>query len=337
MPRLNWGERLYFANDKEYYETLGFLCKEEEAVRVYTEDNKKAGARGMEGRLRVNKVNGGNYNFFPEPLKRLFLTSRDGRPSVTAYVCNLRDDHCFTVEYDPTGKDFTKWLSKSSLDDVQETVPEQYHRDFMRGYQWNYQIDTRVLSKEYLADNARKKNISAENDSKNRIAGRNREIAMSRGAGSEANKYDVFLSHSSLDKTLILSLVDLFVDAGYAVYVDWIEDTELDRSHVTQQTAETLKKRMNASQGLAYVSTVNISSSKWCPWELGYFDGKKSNRCCILPIMEAGEFKGQEYLGLYPYLRYDQEGDSPDKEFLVYDQKSNRHITLRDWLNGKKI
>ena len=27
MEKLDWGKRLVFANVREYYETLGFLCK----------------------------------------------------------------------------------------------------------------------------------------------------------------------------------------------------------------------------------------------------------------------------------------------------------------------
>lgn len=94
---------------------------------------------------------------------------------------------------------------------------------------------------------------------------------------------------------------------------------------------------MNSSKGLAYISTTNIVSSRWCPWELGYFDGKKNNRCCILPIMAPGEFNGQEYLGLYPYLRYDHLENTVKNDFLVYNQISNMHITLHEWLNGKKL
>ena len=49
----------------------------------------------------------------------------------------------------------------------------------------------------------------------------------------------------------------MIVDAGYAVYVDWIEDEELNRSKVTAKTAQTLKRRMNCSRGLAYIATTN--------------------------------------------------------------------------------
>ena len=38
------------------------------------------------------------------------------------------------------------------------------------------------------------------------------------------------------------------------------------------------------------------------PWELGYFDGFKPRHVWILPLVAESdsEFKGQEYLGLYP-------------------------------------
>jgi hypothetical protein len=38
------------------------------------------------------------------------------------------------------------------------------------------------------------------------------------------------------------------------------------------------------------------------PWELGYFDGLKPGYVWILPLVMDydSEFKGQEYLGLYP-------------------------------------
>jgi hypothetical protein len=39
------------------------------------------------------------------------------------------------------------------------------------------------------------------------------------------------------------------------------------------------------------------------PWELGYFDGLRRGRVGIFPIVESygAGFRGQEYLGLYPF------------------------------------
>ena len=334
MVKLDWGKGFVFKDLNEYYETLGFLCKETEVIKVYIEDNRLAGARGIQGRLRVVE---GNYKSFPRPLKTLFENCINKRPSVTDFVRNLRDSHCFSKEKDPTGRKYTTWLYKTSLDDVKNTVPEQYHRDFMRGYLWDYKIDTRMLNKEYLLENAKKRNITDKKDSQDVILEKNKTLAINKDKRKAVAKYDVFLSHSSSDKTIIMSLVDLFVDAGYAVYVDWIVDEELDRSEVTPRTAQLLKKRMNSSQGLAYIASANTVLSKWCPWELGYFDGKKNKRCCILPIMDAADFAGQEYLGLYPYLRYGQEENTSKADFWVFDQATDKHVTLRNWLAGAKL
>ena len=93
---------------------------------------------------------------------------------------------------------------------------------------------------------------------------------------------------------------------------------------------------MNSSKGLAYVATTNATNSKWCPWELGYFDGKKNSRCCILPIMESQNFHGQEYLGLYPYLEYAEYSNKNQYEFWVDNQENDEYATLREWLNGKE-
>ena len=92
MAELSWGRLLAFNDEKEYYESLGFLCKEVEVIKIYIEDNRKAGARGIQGRLRVVE---GNYSSFPRPLKELFENSNDKRPSVTEYVRNLQENHCF--------------------------------------------------------------------------------------------------------------------------------------------------------------------------------------------------------------------------------------------------
>lgn len=120
-------------------------------------------------------------------------------------------------------------------------------------------------------------------------------------------QFDVFLSHSIRDEELVLGIVEFLKQMGKEVYVDWIEDRQLSRSAVTPETAETLRQRMNQSSRLLYLATDNASSSKWMPWELGYFDGLKSGNVAILPLVDSAysPFQGQEYLGLYPALGKD--------------------------------
>ncbi len=147
--------------------------------------------------------------------------------------------------------------------------------------------------------------------------------------------YDLFISHSFSDKELIVGLYHLFEESGYKVYIDWIDDTNLDRSNVNAETAMTIRKRIASSKGLAYISTQNITSSKWCPWELGVSDGIH-NRACILPVMN-NRFRGQEYLGIYPYLEFEQVCNSSQYDFWICDpQDASIYVVLRDWLNGKQ-
>lgn len=115
--------------------------------------------------------------------------------------------------------------------------------------------------------------------------------------------YDVFVSHSSLDAEVVLGLKLKLEDHGLRVYVDWIDDPALDRSRVTAKTAQTLRDRMGACHALFYAHSANSVSSKWMPWELGYFDGL-GGRVAIVPFTETRQetFAGQEYLGLYPYV-----------------------------------
>lgn len=197
-----------------------------------------------------------------------------------------------------------------------------------------------IITKQLLRDNAITKNISESNFQQSDVFYENAKLSHSdeRHDGAAQKNYDIFLSHSSLDKQFVLSLVNLFNKAGFSVYVDWIEDPQMERSNVTPATARTLRYRMNQSKGLAYVATSNISYSKWCPWELGYFDGNKNGRCCILPVLDSNDsrYEGQEYLGLYPYLDYEKVQGSNSYTFWVNNPTNQgQYISLEDWLNGE--
>lgn len=150
-----------------------------------------------------------------------------------------------------------------------------------------------------------------------------------------AENYDLFISHSFKDKNLVTGLYHLFSEAGYKVYIDWIDDSNLDRKSVTPDTAAIIKRRIKSSKGAAYIATANSTTSKWCPWELGVSDGMH-DRVCILPVMDYS-FKGQEYLGLYPYLEYGLVSGKQRNEFRVHDQQDkSKYVTLRGWLEGSK-
>lgn len=117
--------------------------------------------------------------------------------------------------------------------------------------------------------------------------------------------YDVFLSHSVRDARVVLGIRRMLEGQGLTVYVDWIDDKEMDRSSVSPPTADRLRLRMANSRTLIYATSRAASKSRWMPWELGYFDGKKgSDRISILPIESDSttSFVGQEYIGLYKVI-----------------------------------
>lgn len=148
--------------------------------------------------------------------------------------------------------------------------------------------------------------------------------------------YDIFLSHSSKDAELILGVKATLEDMGYSVYVDWVEDAQLDRSNVNETTAELLRERMVASKSLFYVTTENAEASKWMPWECGYFDGVKE-KVAILPIKKYSfdnDYKGQEYLGLYPYCL--KENDTAQKPRLWIHKDKNHYLVYEVWLNTSR-
>lgn len=123
-------------------------------------------------------------------------------------------------------------------------------------------------------------------------------------AASTVETFDVFLSHSSEDSEIVLGIREILVSLGLVVYVDWIDDPQLDRGSVTSENADMLRRRMRSSKSLIFLTTKNSVSSRWMPWELGYFDGLRTGLIGILPIVDysGASFSGQEYLGLYPLV-----------------------------------
>jgi len=123
-----------------------------------------------------------------------------------------------------------------------------------------------------------------------------------------SKRYDIFLSHSFRDRELIVGTRELIIQRNLSVYVDWIDDRDLDREAVDGETAERLREKMRVSDTLFYAHTPSASISRWCPWELGYFDALHypDRQVFILPVLEGSEgYPGQEYLSLYPLVDLD--------------------------------
>lgn len=145
--------------------------------------------------------------------------------------------------------------------------------------------------------------------------------------------FDIFLSHSNLDRKEVEGIYIELTNKGFSVYVDWIVDPNLDRQNVTKETAEKIRGRMKSSKRLLLAISTNVSLSKWIPWELGFMDGR-TNNCALFPVSPGNEtqrvFYRSEYLLLYPYLKKASIGYS---ENLYITESAHIYISADQWIN----
>jgi hypothetical protein len=153
---------------------------------------------------------------------------------------------------------------------------------------------------------------------------------------SSVQEYDVFLSHASEDAAIVLGIHEILTGRGLKVYVDWIDDAQLDRSKVTPATADLLRARMRSSKSMIFITTKNSSESKWMPWELGYFDGHRKALVGILPVMnsENDNFNGQEYLGLYPKVERLPLATGEGKDLFIVETSRRGYRNLDAFATG---
>ena len=157
---------------------------------------------------------------------------------------------------------------------------------------------------------------------------------LNEGRISDSTKqYDIFLSHSSKDETLIAGLKLMLEDLGYSVYVDW-NDSALDPNNVTPETSKILRERMAQCRSLIYAFSENASNSKWMPWELGYFDALKNSRVAVLPISKTAKYayKGSEFVGVYYVVQFDQIRNTTQNAIWVYH--NDDYVIYDSWLKG---
>jgi hypothetical protein len=109
----------------------------------------------------------------------------------------------------------------------------------------------------------------------------------------------IFLSHSHKDRDYALGLKSIIESQGGNLYIDWL-DEEMP-AVTSKETAERLRVKIVQCYLFMFLATPNSMTSRWCPWEIGYADGKKGpDNIVIVPTKDnAGTFYGSEYLHLY--------------------------------------
>lgn len=128
-----------------------------------------------------------------------------------------------------------------------------------------------------------------------------------------------FLSHSHKDAALALGLQELLNNQGWDVYVDWQDQTMPENPD--GETATTIKAAIIRADWFLFLATQNSMASRWCPWEIGFADGKKAHeRIAIIPTRDnSGHFHGNEYLNLYNKI----DVPSGSAGLALYDTRGN--------------
>jgi hypothetical protein len=153
----------------------------------------------------------------------------------------------------------------------------------------------------------------------------------------QKNTFDIFLSHSFLDKDAVKGLFIDLTRLGFSVYVDWIIDPHLDRKNVTKESTKLIQKRLKSCKCLLLAISENADLSKWIPWELGYVDGH-TNLCALIPVAKANNisynFERKEYLLLYPFIKKFPAINGVDKLWVA--DSNEDYIVFDLWMQNEK-
>jgi hypothetical protein len=111
-------------------------------------------------------------------------------------------------------------------------------------------------------------------------------------------KRTAFLCHSHHDKQLAEGLQVLLAEQGVDLYIDWKDGSMPETPE--RETANRIRNSIRLCDWFLFLATANSKASRWCPWELGYADGKKQwDQIAIVPTRNGHGTHGNEYLQLY--------------------------------------
>jgi hypothetical protein len=112
-----------------------------------------------------------------------------------------------------------------------------------------------------------------------------------------------FLCHSHKDVQIAEGLTVVLAQQGWRLYVDW-KDTQMPE-HPNRETAERIQARIIECNCFLFLATANSTQSRWCPWEIGFADGKKTlDDIFVVPTRDSIGTYGSEYLELYRRIDY---------------------------------
>lgn len=85
-------------------------------------------------------------------------------------------------------------------------------------------------------------------------------------------QYDLFISHSSIDRDIVRKLIDYENGQGLFAFCDWMNDSDyLKRTLLCEATLRVIEYRLDKSKALVFVRTSSSLKSPWCQYEINYF------------------------------------------------------------------
>jgi len=138
----------------------------------------------------------------------------------------------------------------------------------------------------------------------------------------------IFLSHSHHDSEYVKDVVVFLTKLGVDVYVDWMDD--IMPKETSGKTAALLKQKIKENNKFVFLATNKSIESKWCNWEIGFGDANKYiDNIALFPLADDYiEWKGNEYLQIYPYIK---ESDYTSDYYKVVFP-DGKEISLVEWL-----
>lgn len=143
----------------------------------------------------------------------------------------------------------------------------------------------------------------------------------------------VFLSHAHGDVELVRQTVAFLRSLHATAYVDWMDETISEPPNA--ETASTIRMAINDNDKFVLLATNAAIASKWCNWEIGIADIVKlsKDKFCLLPLADTnGDWKGNEYLQLYPRVEPLQESYGKNSNIFRLRYPDGKCVWFDEWL-----
>lgn len=324
VEKLEYGNegQLKFSNKTEYYEVVGLLCNEDIFLITYEENSKtRSYTDAYRIKCRIDKEK------LVKPLRDAIRSGN--RINCNEFVEQLKDKQGFIQEYG------SKKI-RGYYDKVIQTIPDQYVDDFNKGY-FLYKSNQKTdFKKGAVFENRTFREYKIDN-----IESARDDVTTKKNVDG-TDIINVFVSHKHEDLEVLGEVIG-FLEQKYGVKV-YIDSRDSSMPGITSgETAIRIKNRIDSCDKFVLLATDKAIESKWCNWELGYGDAKKyeGRDIALLSMRDTtGDYKGNEYLEIYPHIIPAKELDVEDlqgvteADYYVRIPKNDKTFTvisLDDW------